>query len=131
MQLLVLAISVGDTAARELLPEAINSASIATIGAEAPALADPDPAIVRLQVLLDRAGSSPGVIDGLYGENLSKAVAGFEAMNSLPVDGKLDRDVVARLEDPGPVVANSVVSAEDATGLVDRIPQDYGEKAKM
>jgi len=91
MQLLVLAISVGDTAARELLPEAIDSASIATIGAEAPALADPDPAIVRLQVLLDRAGSSPGVIDGLYGENLSKAVAGFEAMNSLPVDGKLDR----------------------------------------
>ncbi|MBB5539597.1 lipoprotein-anchoring transpeptidase ErfK/SrfK [Rhizobium giardinii] len=131
MQLLVLAISVGDTAARELLPEAIDSASIATIGAEAPALADPDPAIVRLQVLLDRAGSSPGVIDGLYGENLSKAVAGFEAMNSLPVDGKLDRDVVARLEDPGPVVASYVVSAEDATGLVDRIPEDYGEKAKM
>jgi len=131
MQLLILAISVGDTAARELLPEAIDSASIATIGAEAPALADPDPAIVRLQVLLDRAGSSPGVIDGLYGENLSKAVAGFEAMNSLPVDGKLDRDVVARLEAPGPVVASYVVSAEDARGLVDRIPEDYGEKAKM
>ncbi len=131
MSLLALAISVGGTAARELLPEAINGASIASLTAEAPAAADPDPAIVRLQLLLDRAGSSPGVIDGLYGENLNKAVAGFEAMNSLPVDGKLDQDVVARLEDHTPIVASYVVSAEDATGLVDRIPEDYGEKAKM
>ncbi len=131
ISLLALAISVGGTTVRELRPEAIDSASIASIGREAPAPADPDPAIVRLQVLLDRAGSSPGVIDGLYGENLIKAVAGFEAMNSLPVDGRLDQEVVARLEGHAPIVASYVVSAEDATGLVDRIPEDYGEKAKM
>ena len=131
MSLLALAISVGGATARELRPEEINAASIATIGAEAPPSADPDPTIVRLQVLLDRAGSSPGVIDGLYGENLTKAVAGFEAMNSLPVDGRVDQEVVARLEVHTPIVASYVVSAEDAAGLVDRIPEDYGEKAKM
>ena len=131
MSLLALAISVGGATARELRPEEINAASIATIGAEAPPSADPDPTIVRLQVLLDRAGSSPGVIDGLYGENLTKAVAGFEAMNSLPVDGRVDQEVVARLEVHTPMVASYVVSAEDAAGLVDRIPEDYGEKAKM
>ncbi len=131
MSLLALAISVGGATARELLPEAINGASIASITTAAPAATDPDPAIVRLQVLLDRAGSSPGVIDGLYGENLNKAVAGFEALNNLPVDGKLDHDVVARLEDHAPIVTSYVVSTEDAAGLVDRIPEDYGEKAKM
>jgi len=131
MSLLALAISVGGAAARELRPEAINTASIASIGAEKPAPADSDPAIVRLQVLLDRAGASPGVIDGLSGENVNKAVAGFEAMNDLPVDGRLDAEVVSRLEGNAPIVESYVVSADDAKGLVDKIPEDYGEKAKM
>ncbi|NKL37006.1 L,D-transpeptidase family protein [Rhizobium leguminosarum bv. viciae] len=131
MSLLALAFSVGGAAARELRPEEINTASIASIGTEKPAPGDPDPAIVRLQVLLDRAGSSPGVIDGLSGENVDKAVAGFEAMNHLPVDGRPDPDVASRLEGNAPIVESYVVSAEDAAGLVDKIPDDYGEKAKM
>ncbi|WP_082933852.1 L,D-transpeptidase [Rhizobium sp. WYCCWR10014] len=131
MSLLALAFSVGGAAARELRPEEINTASIASIGTDKPAPGDPDPAIVRLQVLLDRAGSSPGVIDGLSGENVDKAVAGFEAMNNLPVDGRLDPEVASRLESNAPLVESYVVSAEDAVGLVDKIPEDYGEKAKM
>ncbi|NNG73388.1 murein L,D-transpeptidase [Rhizobium laguerreae] len=131
MSLLALACSVGGAAARELRPEEINTVSIASIGTEKPAPRDPDPAIVRLQVLLDRAGSSPGVIDGHYGDNAKKAVAGFEAMNNLPVDGRLDPEVASRLEGNAPIVESYVVSAEDAAGLVDKIPEDYGEKAKM
>ncbi|MBY5561042.1 L,D-transpeptidase [Rhizobium leguminosarum] len=131
MSLLALAFSVGGAAARELRPEDLNTASIASIGTEKLAPGDPDPAIVRLQVLLDRAGSSPGVIDGLSGENVDKAVAGFEAMNNLPVDGMLDPQVVSRLEGNAPIVESYVVSAEDAAGLVDKIPEDYGEKARM
>ncbi|MBY3134713.1 L,D-transpeptidase family protein [Rhizobium laguerreae] len=131
ISLLALAFSVSGAAARELRPEEINTASIASIGTEKPAPGDPDPAIVRLQVLLDRAGSSPGVIDGLSGENVDKAVAGFEAMNNLPVDGRLDPEVASRLEGNAPVVESYVVSPEDAAGLVEKIPEDYGEKAKM
>ncbi|WP_206616057.1 L,D-transpeptidase family protein [Rhizobium hidalgonense] len=132
MSLLALSISVGGVAARELKPDIINAASIASIGTEKSAPADPDPAVVRLQVLLDRAGASPGVIDGLAGENVNKAVAGFEAMNKLPVDGRVDPEVASGLEaDATPVVESYVVSAEDAKGLVDKIPEDYGEKAKM
>ncbi|MFL5012607.1 L,D-transpeptidase family protein [Rhizobium sp.] len=135
MSLLALALSVGGASAREFRPEEINTASIASIGTEKPAPGDPDPAIVRLQVLLDRAGSSPGVIDGHYGENVNKAVAGFEAMNNLPVDGRLDPEVVSRLEGNAPIVApiveSHVVSADDAADLVGNIPEDYGEKAKM
>ncbi|MBY3413972.1 murein L,D-transpeptidase [Rhizobium laguerreae] len=131
MSLLALAFSVGGAAARELRPEEINTASIASIGTEKSGPGDPDPAIVRLQVLLDRAGSSPGVIDGLSGENVDKAVARFEAMNNLPVDGRLDPEVASRLEGNAPIVESYVVSAEDAAGLVEKIPEDYGEKAKM
>ena len=123
-----------DTAdALELSPEAVNTASLASLAAERPQKPspDPDPAIVRLQVLLDRAGSSPGVIDGLYGENVGKALAGFEAMNKLPSNGKLDPEVIGRLENGAPNVESYVITKEDATGLVDRIPEDYGEKAEM
>ncbi|MBX5166741.1 murein L,D-transpeptidase [Rhizobium sp. NZLR1] len=131
ISLLALVISVGDAAAGELKPDAINAASIASIKADKRSSEDPDPAIIRLQVLLDRAGASPGVIDGLAGENVNKAVAGFEAMNGLPVDGRPDAEVVSRLEGVAPIVESYVVSPEDAKGLVDRIPEDYGEKAKM
>ncbi|PCK83551.1 hypothetical protein CPT32_28695 [Rhizobium sophoriradicis] len=131
MSLLALAIFVGGADARELRPDAINAASLTDIETAKPSTADPDPAIVRLQVLLDRAGSSPGVIDGLPGENVDKAVAGFEAMNKLPVDGRPDPDLVSRLEDNAPIVETYVVSPEDAADLVDSIPEDYGEKAKM
>ncbi|MGO8189972.1 hypothetical protein AB9F38_35045, partial [Rhizobium leguminosarum] len=58
--LCIFAFSVGGAAARELRPEEINTASIVSIGTEKPAPGDPEPAIVRLQVLLDRTGSSPG-----------------------------------------------------------------------
>ncbi|PZM08336.1 L,D-transpeptidase family protein [Rhizobium tubonense] len=128
-----LVVSFGNVAAQELRPEAIDAASLASIASERPpkASSDPNPAIIRLQVLLDRNGSSPGVIDGFYGENVSKAVAGFEAMRGLPVDGKLDPEVAAGLEDKTPIVERYVVSDKDATGLVDKIPEDYGEKAKM
>jgi lipoprotein-anchoring transpeptidase ErfK/SrfK len=123
----------GPASAQELQPDAINRASIASIPSERPAdaPAQPDPAIVHLQVLLDRAGSSPGVIDGYYGENVTKAIAGFEAMQRLPADGKLDPEVIGRLADEMPPTQPYVVSEDDAKDLVDRIPQDYAEQAKM
>lgn len=131
--LLALVASLGAAAAAEIKPDAINTASLASIAAERPATSskEPDPAIIRLQVLLDRAGASPGVIDGLYGENVSKAVAGFEAMNKLDADGKVGPDVVSRLQSNTPITESYVITADDAAGLVDHIPADYGEKAKM
>lgn len=117
----------------EIKPDLVNSASLSTIPAELDSKpsADPDPAIVRLQVLLDRAGASPGVIDGIYGSNVTKAVASFEEMAGLPADGTIDPDVISRLETRDEIIGAYTVTADDAKGLVDHIPADYGEKAKM
>ncbi|NUS69896.1 MAG: murein L,D-transpeptidase [Ensifer adhaerens] len=119
--------------AQTLQPEAINSASITpTLLERTTEAADrPDPGIVRLQVLLDRAGASPGVIDGFAGENVAKAIAAFETMQGLSADGELDPDVIGRLTDQTTVVEPYVISEDDAQGLVAEIPEDYSEQARM
>ena len=52
--------------------------------------------VLGAEVLLDRAGASPGVIDGRDGDNFAKALQVFQQANGLPV-GQLDQDTVARL----------------------------------
>jgi lipoprotein-anchoring transpeptidase ErfK/SrfK len=47
-------------------------------------------AVLRAEILLDRAHFSPGEIDGRYGDNLAKALAGYQAAHHLPVSGRLD-----------------------------------------
>jgi lipoprotein-anchoring transpeptidase ErfK/SrfK len=113
--------------------QAVNTAAIVSVPTEAPSEkpAEPDPAIVHLQVLLDRTGASPGVIDGYFGENLTKAIAGFEALERLPIDGKLDPQVLARLTDEIPAVQAYAITAEDGKDIVESVPKDYAEQAKM
>lgn len=124
-----------------LTAEAVNAADISTIPAvymppadpPDPALAvkrQPDPAVVRLQVLLDRAGASPGVIDGFDGDNVRKAVLAFELMRGLPPDGALDPDVLAALETGGPVIGDYAIIADDLNAIGPPIPKDYAEQAK-
>ena len=89
------------------------------------------PAIARLQVLLDQAGASPGVIDGFDGDNLVKAIAAFQMMAGLPVDGVLNADLVARLDAGQAVIGNYVITDEDAGAITAPTPVDYAEKAQM
>ncbi|TNM64977.1 L,D-transpeptidase family protein [Aliirhizobium smilacinae] len=123
----------GQALAASIDAQAVNTAAIASLPVEAPAEKpkDPNPAAVHLQVLLDRAGASPGVIDGYFGENLTKAIAGFEALQRLPVDGKLDPEVLARLPDDVPAVQAYAITADDGKDIVESIPKDYAEQAKM
>ena len=120
-------------ASKVLSQESINAADLASIpvqySAEVEQLA-PDPAIVRLQILLDRAGASPGVIDGFDGENVRKAILAFEALNGLPEDGTLNADVLARLG-AAPVVGAYTISDDDTKDVTGPTPADYAEKARM
>jgi lipoprotein-anchoring transpeptidase ErfK/SrfK len=89
--------------------------------------------MVKLQVLLDRAGLSPGVIDGYPGENVAKSIAAFEAVYGFPVDGTLDQDVWAVLAaDAQPVLVPYSVTAEDlAEPFLGAVPTDYSEMAGL
>jgi lipoprotein-anchoring transpeptidase ErfK/SrfK len=124
--------------------EAINASDLTTVPDELtvplapettgsddalPPPALPDPAIVKLQVLLDRAGASPGVIDGFDGDNVRKAVRAFELMRGLPEDGVVDDAVIAALDTSEPVVGGYTITAEDVAAIVAAIPTDYAEMA--
>ena len=93
----------------------------------------PDPFLIRLQVLLDRAHASPGAIDGFDGENTRKAIAAYEKMRGLPVDGEVDPDLWVILSlDQGQATRLYAISQADVEArFVDQIPNDYGEMAKM
>ena len=130
----------------EITADAINAADLSTVPAEflplpppdddtgsdttPPPQAVPDPAIAKLQILLDRAGASPGVIDGFDGENVRKAVTAFETMRGLPPDGVIDADVIAALDAAEPEIGGYVITAEDVAAIVPEIPSDYAEMAE-
>ena len=119
------------SAAPELSEDAVNSASIAdwSNGQKS----QPDPFIIRVQVLLDRANISPGVIDGYLGDNLTKAIRAFEVRETLDADGKIDEKFWTALSaDGAPVLETYEISAEDLSQrYVEKIPEDYAEMAAM
>src|SRR5436309_14633750 len=71
--------------ARALDMNAVNSAELPAKPAQA--RQGPDPAVIKVQVLLDRAHFSPGEIDGRVEENTRKAIAAFENACCLAADG--------------------------------------------
>lgn len=93
----------------------------------------PDAFLIRLQVLLDRAHVSPGVIDGLSGGNTEKAVRIYEEMHDLDVDGIVDDEMWALLTaDAAPAMQIHTITQEDVDGrYVPELPDDYGELAKL
>lgn len=89
--------------------------------------------VAALQILLDRAGMSPGVIDGRMGGNVNKAVAAYrEKFGKTLQTG--DPQVLAEELDAtgGPPITEYEITNEDVAGpYVASIPSDYGEKAKL
>jgi lipoprotein-anchoring transpeptidase ErfK/SrfK len=85
-----------------------------------------DPLLVRVQVLLDRAHFSPGVIDGRDGTNLQIALAAFQQAHGLSGSGRLDDATWQALvaADQGPSVQSYVITEADLAGPFE--PQSLG-----
>ena len=85
----------------------------------------------KLQVLLDRAGANPGVIDGVAGENVTKAIQSYEEMLGLPASGVMTQELWQKLQSEEPVMKSYTIEQSDVDRLVEAIPDDYVEKSKM
>jgi len=79
-----------------------------------------------LQVLLDRAGFSPGEIDGLRGYNTRRALEGFQHARQLPATGEADAAVLGVLgADGAPAITEYTITPEDlASPFTPVVPAD-------
>jgi lipoprotein-anchoring transpeptidase ErfK/SrfK len=89
--------------------------------------------MLAAQVALDRAGFSPGEIDGKGGSNTDLALRAFQQAQGLTPTGELDSATLARL---GNAFTNPTstyaISAEDVAGpFVKSIPTDMVQKASL
>ena len=94
----------------------------------------PDPLLIKVQVLLDRARFSPGAIDGRDGENLRGALRAYAAAQGLPADGKLTRALFEKLQGTSqePVVTDYAITEADVKGpFVDTMPAEMEEQADV
>ena len=98
------------------------------------ASAAPDQRVLGTQVLLDRLGFGPGVVDGAKGASFAKALRGYQESQGMPVTGELD---AATVESFGaframPTVIEVKLSEETMEGpFVGPIPEKEVDKAKM
>ncbi|TKT75215.1 L,D-transpeptidase [Aquamicrobium sp. LC103] len=89
--------------------------------------------VAKIQILLDRAGASPGVIDGRIGDNVNKAITAYREITGEALRTYDNEFIDAQLQATGgDAFTTYEITAVDAAGpFVASIPDDYGEKARM
>ncbi|MHA6770218.1 L,D-transpeptidase family protein [Sphingobium ummariense] len=89
--------------------------------------------ILQAQVALDRAGFSPGVLDGKDGLSFKAALRGFQEANGLPVTGEYDQKTgVALLEgEARPTTWLIRVPEGFARGPFYDVPKDLNQQAGL
>lgn len=108
--------------AAEFNADAINAANFT---GKLPSENKLSPLAVKVQVLLDRAHFSPGEIDGLFGDNVEKALQAFAEANSLPSAKVLTPEICAKLQAASgdPVTSEYVLTDKDVKGpYIEKLP---------
>ncbi len=111
-----------------------SMASNDTAANTSPAVPDPEERpVMQAQVVLDRQGFGPGVIDGKMGMSTENALRGFQEANGLEATGKLDERTTEALQRWEGIAATRVVTIPEAWGRATyrEIPDDPAAQAKM
>jgi lipoprotein-anchoring transpeptidase ErfK/SrfK len=102
--------------------------------AQAAAPVPMDRSVMHVQVILDRLGFGPGVIDGKGGQSLVAALKGFQESRGLAKTGLMDRPTLQALYQyraQRPTVMFTLTKEALAGPYVDPLPKDYALQAKL
>lgn len=128
---------------KERRPTGFTEASVETAPTRFPLrIPQSGPVALQLQILLDRAGFSPGIIDGAWGINARKAITFFTNPEdperfkgeSPPAVTSIDRATYERLRSAArsrPLVRWYTVSPADLRGPFTPIPENVYQQAKL
>jgi lipoprotein-anchoring transpeptidase ErfK/SrfK len=117
--------------AAEVKPDNINAANFT---GKVPSEDRVSALAVKVQVLLDRAGFSPGEIDGKFGENVEKALQAFTETNHLAPGKVLTPEIWAKLQPAGgdAVITDYVLTDQDLKGpYIEKLPVKMEEMRSL
>ncbi|MBD0320519.1 MAG: peptidoglycan-binding protein, partial [Gemmatimonadetes bacterium] len=93
------------------------------------------PSVLRVQILLNRALFSPGMLDGRWGANVRTATLWFQKREGLEATGIVDEETYGALlkaaGQPERLVRQHTLSATDVEGPFTILPSDMYERAKL